>query len=51
MCTNYDVYLVIANAEYIQQLSLDGRRANTAVCTLVQRAVAIDYNFRLIQIL
>ena len=48
--TNYDVHLVIADALYIHQLSLDGRRARTVVCnsTLASRAVAIDYHFRFI---
>ena len=44
--TNYDTHLVVANVQYIQQMSLDGRRARTVVCTHAVRAVAIDYHFR-----
>ena len=46
--TNYNVNLVIANEQYIQQLSLDGRRARTIVCTHALRAVAIDYHYRFV---
>ena len=43
---NYNINLVIAQVQFIQQLSLDGKRARTVVCSHVDRPVAIDYHFR-----
>ena len=47
---NYNINLVIAQVQFIQQLSLDGKRARTVVCSHVEQPVAIDYHFRFITI-